>query len=306
MAFLSTSENDAIAALKAGHLVALPTETVYGLAADAENKMAVRSIFELKGRPSSNPLIVHISDISMAKSYAKWNNLADRLAQKYWPAPLTLVLPLRAPNVVAKEVLAGGDTIALRIPAHPKARDLIARFGRGIAAPSANRSGRISPTCAAHVLAEFPDADDLMVLDGGPCEVGLESTVVDCTGDAPVVLRAGSVLIDSALALTDSPSAALKSPGMLASHYAPNLPVRLNATCVNTDEALLAFGTPITGAAQTLNLSATENVEQAAQNLYAMLRALDDPKYKCIAVMLIPEHGIGLAINDRLKRAATR
>lgn len=306
MTFLSTSENDALAALKAGRLVALPTETVYGLAADAENSLAVRSIFALKGRPSSNPLIVHISDVAMAKCYGEWNKLADRLAKKYWPSPLTLVLPLRAPNVVAPEVLAGGSTIALRMPAHAKTRELIARFGRGVAAPSANRSGRISPTSAGHVLAEFPDADDLMVLDGGPCEVGLESTVVDCTGGEPVVLRAGSVLIDSAELFDNAASEILKSPGMLASHYAPSLPVRLNATCVNADEVLLAFGAPIDGASHALNLSDCKSLEQAARNLYAMLRALDDPKYARIAVMPIPERGIGVAINDRLRRAATR
>ncbi len=306
MSFLSTSIADAIARLKAGALVALPTETVYGLAADACDEQAVSYVFALKGRPSNNPLIIHVADIALAKRYVQGNDLAEALAAAQWAGALTLVLPKAADCPVALSVSAGGQTLAIRMPSHPLMREVLQGFGGGVAAPSANRSGRISPTQAAHVQEEFPDAD-LMVLEGGACAVGVESTVVDCTGEAAKVLRAGSVLLDDASQIAAAVTTAtvpLASPGMLSSHYAPSLPVRLNVTHVQQGEALLAFGAPLEGSAQMLNLSEAGDVDEAASHLFAMLRALDCPKYRAIAVMPIPEEGVGIAINDRLKRAA--
>lgn len=304
MAFLSTSLTEATQRLRAGLLVALPTETVYGLAADAANEAAVRSVFALKGRPSHNPLIIHVSGKEMAQRYVQWNALADGLAEAHWPGALTLVLPKREDCPIAPSVSAGGDTLAIRMPAHPLAQSVIAAFDGGLAAPSANRSGRVSPTCAQHVLSEFAAAE-LMVMDGGACEVGVESTVIDCTEGQARLLRSGSVLIKSSTPqVSDSPKI-LKSPGMLTSHYAPSVPVRLNAVDVVADEALLAFGEPVLGADQALNLSPSRDMNEAAHNLFAMLRALDCPqKIRQIAVMPIPQTGIGIAINDRLARAA--
>lgn len=316
---LSTSIPEAAKALSAGKLVAIPTETVYGLAADACNEQAVQSVFALKGRPSHNPLIVHVSGATMARRYARWNPLAERLAAAHWPGALTLVLPKRAGCPIATSVSAGGETIALRAPAHPMAQQLIEQFNGGLAAPSANRSGRISPTWPEHVIQEFLQAD-LLVLEGGPCAIGLESTVVDCTGDTPVILRPGSIGSDEikAASLCHQPAKAtdrltcangehhiagekLKSPGLLTSHYAPTLPLRLEASQAGKGEALLGFGR----VGGTHNLSPSGNLAEAAANLFAMLRALDDPACFCaIAVAPIPQTGIGIAINDRLRRAA--
>jgi L-threonylcarbamoyladenylate synthase len=311
-------EENALKLWNTGELVAIPTETVYGLAADAESDLAVARIYSMKSRPSFNPLIIHVSSMEIAQKYACWNELALRLAQKFWPGPLTLVLPTRQPTNLSTLALAGGGTVALRCPGHKVAQQLLTKFGRGLAAPSANKSGRVSPTTAAHVHDEF--GDELLVIDGGPCDVGLESTVIDVTGDTPIILRPGAVtrdMIDGEIKGADSRVVSqeliglgtplggiLKSPGQLASHYAPSIPVRLNATKIAADEALLAFGpTPLTGAAETLNLSITRNLVEAAANLFAHLRALDDPRFRAIAVMPIPEEGLGEAINDRLKRA---
>ncbi|MFM9889964.1 MAG: L-threonylcarbamoyladenylate synthase [Rickettsiales bacterium] len=320
----------AISLWRAGELVAMPTETVYGLAADATNGEAVARIYATKSRPQFNPLIIHVADIATAKRYVEWNAMADALASAFWPGPMTLVLrkrpEARGQRAVSELVSAGGDTLAVRIPAHAIAQQLLAAFGGPIAAPSANRSGRVSPTTAQHVRDEFGDSVKL-IIDGGPCAVGLESTVVDVTGDAPVVLRPGAITskhiqsvipsndgIPLATSQSGTPGQArgdstvsLKSPGQLASHYAPSIPVRLNATSVAAGEALLAFGpAQPAGAIQTLNLSPSGNLIEAAANLFAHLRALDIPAHRAIAVMPIPDDVIGAAINDRLMRASAR
>lgn len=297
----------ALSRWKAGELVAIPTETVYGLAADATNGEAVARIYATKGRPQFNPLIVHVAYVGMAERYVEWTEEAERLAEAFWPGPLTLVLKRKPDSPISELVSAGGDTIAIRCPQHPVAHQLIAAYGEGIAAPSANRSGRVSPTTAQHVRAEF--GDTVMVIDGGPCQHGIESTVVDLSGPRPAILRPGSVtraMIERVLGPLGEAGEGIKSPGQLESHYAPSLPVRLNATHIEPGEALLAFGPPIPGAAQVLNLSEGGNLLEAAANLFAMLRALDDPRYTAIAVMPIPEEGLGEAIADRLRRAAVR
>lgn len=298
---------------RAGGLVAIPTETVYGLAADACNGQAVANIYALKARPQFNPLIVHVASMEIAQRYVQWSALATQLAAAFWPGPLTLVLPRRWEGALSELVSAGGDTLAIRIPAHPLTRQLLAAFDGPIAAPSANRSGRVSPTTARHVRDEFGDAVPLVV-DGGACAVGLESTVLDISGETPVVLRAGSItramleaVMGAGFRHEAHPTLApvLKSPGMLSAHYAPSIPVRLNAAAVAADEALLAFGpAPLPGATTTLNLSPRGDCIEAAANLFAMLRALDDPRHRAIAVMPIPGEGVGEAINDRLQRAS--
>jgi L-threonylcarbamoyladenylate synthase len=297
----------------AGELVAFPTETVYGLGGDATNERAVAAIFEAKGRPRFNPLISHVLDAGEAKRLVQWNDTADRLAARFWPGPLTLVLPRVKDSPIALLATAGLDTVAVRAPAHPMAQALIRAVGRPLAAPSANRSGAISPTRAEHVAESLGDRVK-MILDGGPCEVGLESTVLDLTTATPILLRPGGVTREAIeavigpIALGDaipSGDVARKSPGQLASHYAPARPVRLNAIAVGADEGLLAFGRAVpTGARLTLNLSPGGDLAEAAANLFAMLRALDQPGIGRIAVMPIPESGLGLAINDRLRRAA--
>ncbi len=326
---------------RAGQLVAFPTETVYGLGADATNGEAVARIYSVKSRPQFNPLIIHVADARAANRYVEWTDEADALADAFWPGPLTLVLkrkipspvggglgrgydglkpshgplpasPLKGEGFVSELVSAGGDTLAIRMPSHPVALQLLRAFDGAIAAPSANRSGRVSPTTAQHVRDELGDAISL-IIDGGPCQVGVESTVLDLSGDVPVLLRPGSVTREMLTPLIPnlqsptSKSPIAKSPGMLESHYAPSIPVRLNATDVTGDEALLAFGANVpSGAISTLNLSPTGNLLEAAANLFAHLRALDDPRFSTIAVMPIPADGLGEAINDRLKRAATR
>lgn len=298
----------AVGLWKQGGLVAIPTETVYGLAADATNGQAVARIYAMKSRPQFNPLIVHVTGPAMAQEYVEWNPMAEKLATAFWPGPLTLVLKRRAKCTISELVSAGGDTIALRTPKHPVARQLLAKFGSGLAAPSANRSGRVSPTTAQHVRDEFGDAVE--VIDGGQCDVGIESTVVDCTGASPVVLRPGSItttmIEEVAGAVSEAQSnGKLLSPGLLESHYAPSIKVRLNATAVTEGEALLAFGpNPPRGAAKTLNLSPSGDLLEAAANLFAFLRVLDDPAHRAIAIMPIPGEGVGEAINDRLRRAA--
>ena len=299
--------------IRAGALVAFPTETVYGLGADATNGRAVAAIFEAKGRPRFNPLIVHVPDLAGAERIALLPECARKLAAAFWPGPLTLVARRRPDADISDLVSAGLDTLALRVPAHPVAQALLAAADRPIAAPSANRSGRVSPTRAQHV------ADDLtgrvgMILDAGATAHGLESTVLDATDDRSItLLRPGAVpraAIEAVLgeALADGPAsddAHPTSPGQLASHYAPNAVLRLNARDVRPGEALLAFGSDVpatTGA--SINLSRRGDLGEAAANLFAALRDLDRTGVAAIAVMPIPEHGLGEAINDRLRRAA--
>jgi L-threonylcarbamoyladenylate synthase len=295
--------------LRNGGLVAFPTETVYGLGADATQGKAVARIFEAKGRPSFNPLIVHVGDKSWAADFAETDARFDTLVRHLWPGPLTLVMRRRKNCPVSELVSAGLDSIALRMPDHPVAQDLLHAVQRPLAAPSANTSGTVSPTLAVHVAQSLGDKVDL-IIDAGPCRVGLESTVLDLTQEVAAILRPGAVTADQISALigavtiaADNP-AAPKSPGQLASHYAPSLPVRLNATDARSGETLLGFGQT---AGAPLTLSATGNLMEAAANLFAMLRTLDDPKqFTGIAVAPVPATGIGLAINDRLARAAAR
>ena len=298
--------------LAAGRLVAFPTETVYGLGADATNEQAVAAVFAAKGRPRFNPLIVHFAATDAARGETIFDDRADALARAFWPGPLTLVLPRRADSRIALLASAGLDTLAVRVPRHPVAQALLTSCGRPLAAPSANVSGKISPTTAAHVADSLGDKV-AMILDGGACPIGIESTVVDLTGDKPRLLRPGGVT-EEQLATVIGPLAsaaapvgddARPSPGMLASHYAPDLPLRLEAKALRPGEALLAFGPePLPGAAAAANLSPTGDLTEAAANLFAMLRALDRPGLTGIAVMPIPDQGLGHAINDRLRRAA--
>jgi L-threonylcarbamoyladenylate synthase len=296
--------------LKAGRLVAFPTETVYGLGGDATSERAVAEIFAAKGRPRFNPLIVHVPGLAEAETLAIFNDVARRLVAQFWPGPLTLVLPRRGDSGLSLLASAGLDTVAIRAPAHEVAQALLRETGRPIAAPSANRSGRVSPTEAIHVAEELGDRVGL-ILDGGRTLVGLESTVLDLSGKTPALLRPGGVTSEQLTELL-GPMAApdagqSKSPGMLASHYAPSLPLRLEAVSAQPGEALLAFGPEAPpGFAEVLWLSRTGDLTQAAANLFAMLRRLDGPLFTGIAVMPIPEQGLGRAINDRLRRAARK
>jgi L-threonylcarbamoyladenylate synthase len=298
--------------LRTGELVAFPTETVYGLGGDATDDRAVARIFAAKGRPRFNPLIVHVPGLAEAEGLAVFDRRARESAARFWPGPLSLVLPRRAESGLSLLASAGLDTVAVRAPAHPLAQELLRQAGVPVAAPSANRSGRVSPTTAAHVAAELGGEIE-MILDGGPCPVGVESTVLDLTGAMPVLLRPGAVTLEQltealgpvSVAGEGEGEAAPRSPGRLPSHYAPTLPVRLNATVARPGEALLAFGPePPPGFAETLNLSMHSGIVEAAANLFAMLRILDRPEFCGIAVMPIPDEGIGRAINDRLRRAA--
>ena len=303
---------EAAALIRAGSLVAFPTETVYGLGADARNDHAVAAIFAAKGRPQFNPLIVHVHDLAAARRLAEFDALSLQLAEQFWPGPLTLVLPRRADCGLSLLVSAGLYTVALRVPANPVAQALLLAADCPIAAPSANISGKISPTCAAHVAAGIGDKV-AMILDGGVCAVGLESTVVQVRGGKAFLLRPGSVTRDQIAVIAgtvetnaDAPDAP-KSPGQLASHYAPNLPLRLNAATAQRGEAGLAFGDTIpAGAVKICNLSWRGDLTEAAANLFAMLRELDCDSFSGIAVASIPAHGLGEAINDRLVRAAHR
>jgi L-threonylcarbamoyladenylate synthase len=297
----------AASALRSGALVAFPTETVYGLGADATNEAAVARIFEAKGRPRFNPLISHVADVEVALALGEFGLMARAVADQLWPGPLTIVVK-RAPGCpIAWLTSAGLESIALRVPAHPLARDLLARTGRPIAAPSANRSGRISPTRVEHVESELGDRVD-MILDGGPCAVGLESTVVDLSGPTPILLRPGAITRETLAEIVGSVGdptgdGPLVSPGMLASHYAPTCPVRLDVVAPLDSEAFLGFG-PTGGGGDALNLSPSGDMVEAAANLFHMLRALDTTEVTGIAVAPIPEQGLGAAINDRLRRAA--
>lgn len=300
--------------LVAGELVAFGTETVYGLGADATNNRAVASIFDAKGRPHFNPLICHYPTAEAAFAHVEPNPVARLLAAAFWPGPLTLVLPRRVTCPVALLAGAGLETLAVRVPADEVALALLRAVGRPVAAPSANRSGQVSPTTSAHVLDGL-GGRIAAVLDSGPCPVGVESTVLDLTGEQPFLLRPGGVTREAIEAVVGpvrrgvTPAAAeaprtLRSPGLLVSHYAPGLPVRLGAISVRADEALLAFGTPLEGTDVVYQLSATGDPVEAAARLFVGLRELDRSGRSGIAVMAVPDDGLGLAINDRLQRAA--
>jgi L-threonylcarbamoyladenylate synthase len=301
----------AAAALRNGRLVAFPTETVYGLGADATNDAAVARIFAAKDRPQFNPLIAHLPNAEVAFALTVTNEQARRLAKRFWPGPLTLVLPRAGGCRVSLLATAGLDTLAVRVPDHPVALALLRAAACPIAAPSANRSGHVSPTTAAHVAESLDGAPDI-ILDGGACPVGLESTVIDLSGLRPALLRPGGIATEDIEKVIGPIAAATsdgipRAPGMLARHYAPHRPLRTGATTVRGDEALLAFGPqPLTGAALTRNLSVTADVIEAAANLFAMLRELDRADVTAIAAMPVPETGLGRAINDRLRRAAHR
>ncbi len=308
----------AAALLRQGALVAFGTETVYGLGADATDAAAVARVFAAKGRPHFNPLICHYPDADAAFAHVRANQAARLLAARCWPGPLSLVLP-RVPDCpVALLAGAGLDTLAVRVPAHPAALALLRAVARPVAAPSANRSGGVSPTTAPHVLDGL-GGRIAAVLDSGPCPVGVESTVLDLTGERPFLLRAGGTTVEAIEALvgpvargiphaTAEAARTLRSPGLLVSHYAPGLPVRLDATSVAIDEALLAFGPELPGAGAAFSLSKHGDVVEAAARLFDGLRSLDATGaargLRRIAVMPIPAAGLGLAINDRLQRAA--
>jgi L-threonylcarbamoyladenylate synthase len=303
--------------LAEGGLVAFPTETVYGLGADATNAAAIARLYQAKGRPSFNPLIAHVSDLRAGTRIAHLSATAIALAEAFWPGPLTLVLPKAKDCAVADLATAGLDTVAIRVPAHPVARAILRAFGGPVVAPSANLSGHVSPTTAAHVQSDLMGLIDLIV-DGGAVAVGVESTIVGCF-DAPMLLRPGGVPrgeIERVLGRTlvqppddaDNDTGQPLAPGMLASHYAPRTRVRLNADEIEAGEALLAFG-PATvpgtdSATAVMNLSAQGDLNEAAANLFGYLRALDAKGARAIAVMPVPHHGLGEAINDRLRRAA--
>ncbi len=303
-------------ALAEGGLVAFPTETVYGLGADAANARAVARLFAAKDRPSFNPLISHVADLAQARRLARFDPAAARLAAAFWPGPLTLVLPKTDDCPVSELATAGLDTIAVRMPDHPVAREILAAFAGPVVAPSANRSGRLSPTSAAHVLADLEGRIDLLI-DGGPTQVGIESTVVACLDATAFLLRPGGLprsRIEAVLGfeLTDPPradaGAAPAAPGMLGSHYAPKARLRLEVRAVEPGEALLAFGPALASgaehAAAVLNLSPAGDLVEAAANLFSHLRALDAAGVATIAAMPVPRADIGEAINDRLARAA--
>jgi L-threonylcarbamoyladenylate synthase len=302
----------AAARLRAGGLVAVPTETVYGLAADATSDAAVAAIYAAKERPAINPLIAHVLDLEAAREHGVFSPEAERLARAFWPGPLTLVLPAAPVCRISLLARAGLNTVAVRAPAHETARALIEAAGVPLAAPSANRSGRVSPTSAAHVLADLNGRIDF-ILDGGPCRYGLESTIVEVAGGRPALLRPGAITreaLESALGLplelAGRSRTAPNAPGQLASHYAPNADLRLGAAEARADEAALDFGGLLAGSAASsrLDLSPSGDLIEAASHLFAYLRALDAGGATRIAVAPVPDHGLGAAINDRLRRAA--
>ncbi len=305
-ATVSDAPGRAAQALAAGALVILPTETVYGLAADAANARAVAAVFAAKGRPRFNPLIAHVGGLEDAASLGEFDARARRLAEAFWPGPLTLVVPFTGGARVCALARAGLETIALRAPAHPLARDVLARLGRPVVAPSANRSGRPSPTTVEDAVAETGGAV-AMALDGGPCAVGLESAVVALLEGPPRLLRPGAVtraMIEAVVGpLAEGDDHAHRSPGRLTRHYAPAAPVRLDAAGPRPGEAYLAFGPPPPGPG-VFALSPGRDLAEAAANLFAMLRAADALAPSAIAVAPIPDEGLGEAINDRLARAA--
>ncbi|GHC71379.1 L-threonylcarbamoyladenylate synthase [Limoniibacter endophyticus] len=297
--------------LESGQLVAMPTETVYGLAGDATNGVAVAKIFETKGRPQFNPLIAHVSSIEMAKQYAHFDPLSLKLADAFWPGPLTLVLDLAGGSAIHPLVTAGLETVAIRMPSG-FGRALVEKLGRPIAAPSANSSGKISPTTARAVNEDL-GARLPLIIDAGATPVGVESTIVKVENGVPVLLRPGGLAAEEIERVAGIPlmrrgGSAVEAPGMMKSHYAPNAALRLNAAEVGEDEALLAFGTEIVvGSDRALavrNLSESGDLAQAAANLFSYMRELDASGASMIAVTPVPMHGLGEAINDRLARAA--
>ena len=302
--------------LEAGGLVAFPTETVYGLGADATNARAVARLYEAKGRPAFNPLIAHVSDLQTARRIARFDDKSLRLAETFWPGPLTLVLRKAPGCPVSDLATAGLETIAVRVPAHPVAQEILRAFGKPVVAPSANISGHVSPTTATHVFGDLAGRIDLIV-DGGPVSVGVESTIVGCF-ETPMLLRPGGLprddierVLGEKLARMPEEAGADEAqplaPGMLASHYAPRTPVRLNARQLKAGEALLAFGPDMISVADktsVMNLSEAGDLVEAAANLFGYLRELDAGGSHAIAVMTIPDEGLGEAINDRLRRAA--
>lgn len=302
--------------LEGGGLVAFPTETVYGLGADATNARAVARLYEAKGRPAFNPLIAHVSDLDAARRIARFDQASLRLAEAFWPGPLTLVLPKANGCPVSDLATAGLETIAVRVPAHPAAQEILRAFGKPVVAPSANISGHVSPTTAAHVFGDLAGRIDLIV-DGGPVSVGVESTIVGCF-ETPMLLRPGGLpredierVLGEKLSRPPEEAGTDEShplaPGMMASHYAPRAPVRLNARQLEAGEALLAFGPhmiPGADKARVMNLSEAGDLVEAAANLFGYLRELDAGVSRAIAVMTIPDEGLGEAINDRLRRAA--
>ncbi len=307
MIFLPTSEHlkEALHLLRQGDLIGLPTETVYGLAADATNDTAVAKIFEKKKRPTFNPLIIHGASLQALQEHVVWNERAEKLSKAFWPGPLTLVLPRRPSSSLSLLSSAGLDSVAIRIPNHPIALALLEDYGSVLAAPSANPSGRISPTQASHVDQDFPS---LFILEGGQTYLGLESTIVDLTGTTPVLLRPGGISEEDMVPLIGPfgtlSQSSFKAPGTLKSHYAPYLPLRLNEATPGKDDAFLAFGpTPHQGD-HVLNLSPQSNLQEAASHLFKMLRLLDRPHFHQIVVAPIPFYGLGIALNDRLRRAA--
>jgi L-threonylcarbamoyladenylate synthase len=292
--FSNDAIEEAVRLVLAGEPVAVPTETVYGLAADATNPEAVARIYNAKGRPSFNPLIVHVPDLAAAEAIGSFDEQARALAAKYWPGPLTLVVPLRKGAAVASLVTAGLPTIALRVPEHPAMQALLKAVGRPLAAPSANASGRISPTRAAHVLASL-DGKIPLIIDGGATARGIESTIVAATGGPLRLLRRGPIEVDA-----EEASGAIEAPGMLARHYAPAKPLRLDAIGAQDDEFLIGFG-PVAG---NVSLSKSGNLTEAAAHLFDLLHEADCARQSRIAVAPIPGDGLAAAIRDRLRRAA--
>lgn len=310
--YMQQTIDQAVCELKLGNAVAIPTETVYGLAADATNGEAVAKIFQLKNRPSFNPLICHVDGMMMAAKYGELNQTAEKLVEAFWPGPLTLVVPLSKSSDAHDLVTADLGTIGLRCPCGISQK-IITQLGHPIAAPSANKSGRISPTSALHVANEFEETE-LLIIDGGPCAVGLESTILRIDGDTLTLLRPGAISAQQIEELTGLKVLSLDTniqsktkilaPGMMTSHYAPNANVLLNCKTCEADAAWLGFGCDNVDTALTLNLSKTGNLTEAASNLYAYLKKLDKAAIKTICVAPIPMHDLGIAINDRLKRAA--
>jgi L-threonylcarbamoyladenylate synthase len=302
---------EAARVIREGGLVAFPTETVYGLGADATNAAAIARLYAAKGRPSFNPLIAHLADVEAAMREGVFSAAAKKLAERFWPGPLTLVVPVAQTSRICDLARAGLRSVGLRVPAHPVAHVLLAEVDRPIAAPSANRSGHVSPVSAAHVLEDLGDTIDL-VLDGGPSMIGIESTIVACLDDRPRLLRPGGIARQTIEEVLGAPLVAVDgraaggpiAPGMLASHYAPRAVLRLDATVLGTSEAGLDFGGHFAPGENVLDLSPRGDTVEAAANLYAYLRRLDASGAEAIAVAPIPLDGLGEAIRDRLNRAA--
>lgn len=297
----------AACSLKQGNIVSFPTETVYGLGADAKNSAAVAKIYAAKKRPSFNPLIIHLASVEKVQDYVNMGDLAKRLAGKFWPGPFTMVLPLKENSGLSDLISAGLDTVAVRVPKNDIAHQLLIHFDGPIAAPSANKSGHISPTTAAHVDSEF-GVELEMIIDGGACDKGIESTIVQIEGDQIILLRPGNITLSEIekasgekVLLNNQNADKPASPGQLESHYAPNSKMRLNADEAGRGECLLGFGDC---GPSTLNLSPSGDLAEAAANLFSMMRKLDQMNFDTIAVAPIPPTGLGVAINDRLERAA--